>query len=337
MSDHSSPASEDSTSDSSERVCELCGSASRTPTASESSLSIGPESPAIPTCAPWWPTPDASVANYGEGPTTWLARREELKKKGYNGNGAGMPLAIAAQLDPMERGTPCPCRCHTSMSSAAASPAKTSAMPDEERESTERARVFGPSTRDSLANFDPDTSSWRTSQLSLLEDSGECLQTWPRSGMTRSGIAYQRQPLAPLTGATASGSLPTPTAKANMMAPSMQKWAAHRNLWPTPTARDHKDTGDLSNVPENSLLPRVVQRMERESWPTPTASEGTGPGHAAQGGKNQEYPTPTATNTKAHHMRSGGREARSYGAHGQLNPTWVEWLQGFPLGWTEVD
>ena len=22
---------------------------------------------------------------------------------------------------------------------------------------------------------------------------------------------------------------------------------------------------------------------------------------------------------------------------GALNPTWVEWLQGFPLGWTEVE
>jgi hypothetical protein len=22
---------------------------------------------------------------------------------------------------------------------------------------------------------------------------------------------------------------------------------------------------------------------------------------------------------------------------GQLNPTWVEWLMGFPLGWTDLD
>jgi hypothetical protein len=30
------------------------------------------------------------------------------------------------------------------------------------------------------------------------------------------------------------------------------------NLLPTPTARDYKDTGNLENVPENSLLPRVL-------------------------------------------------------------------------------
>ena len=97
-------------------------------------------------------------------------------------------------------------------------------------------------------------------------------ETWPRSGLMRNGIAYQLPPLVRLTDAIGSGLLPTPaairtgqirrrrgargpvrpsldtmarhglwptpTAKANMMAPSMQKWAAHRNLWPTPTTRD---------------------------------------------------------------------------------------------------
>lgn len=47
-----------------------------------------------------WPTPDASVFNDGESAETWLARRERLKAKHMNGNGAGMPLAIAVQLGP---------------------------------------------------------------------------------------------------------------------------------------------------------------------------------------------------------------------------------------------
>lgn len=42
------------------------------------------------------PTPDASNANDGEQLDTWLARRERVKAKGINGNGMGMPLAIAA-------------------------------------------------------------------------------------------------------------------------------------------------------------------------------------------------------------------------------------------------
>jgi hypothetical protein len=47
-----------------------------------------------------WPTSDASVAQDGEGPKTWLARRERVKKTAKNGNGMGMPLTIAVQLFP---------------------------------------------------------------------------------------------------------------------------------------------------------------------------------------------------------------------------------------------
>lgn len=46
-----------------------------------------------------WPTPDASVMQDGEGPETFLARREALKAKGVNGNGMGTPLAMAVQLE----------------------------------------------------------------------------------------------------------------------------------------------------------------------------------------------------------------------------------------------
>lgn len=50
------------------------------------------------------PTPSASVANDGEGPETWLARRERVKLTAKNGNGMGMPLTIASIL--LQRGDP---------------------------------------------------------------------------------------------------------------------------------------------------------------------------------------------------------------------------------------
>jgi hypothetical protein len=137
-----------------------------------------------------------------------------------------------------------------STSSAAASPAKTSALPVEEPESVEPARVYGPSSLGLLASYDPATSSWRTFQLSLDAGSASSLAIWPRSGMTRSGTAYQRVPLVPLTAATGSGWLPTPTAtvygssqnginrtRPSAGTPSLHTMALH-DLWPTPVRND---------------------------------------------------------------------------------------------------
>jgi hypothetical protein len=47
-----------------------------------------------------WPTADASVAQDGESPETWLARRDRLKETKNNGNGCGTPLAMAAAMWP---------------------------------------------------------------------------------------------------------------------------------------------------------------------------------------------------------------------------------------------
>lgn len=49
-------------------------------------------------------------------------------------------------------------------------------------------------------------------------------------------------------------------------------------------------------------------------------------------------PTPTAHNAKeggypAEHERNTPTLASAAG--GKLNPTWVEWLMGWPLGWTD--
>ena len=45
-----------------------------------------------------WATPDASLMNDGEGLETWGARQIKNKAKHGNGNGAGMPIAVQAQM-----------------------------------------------------------------------------------------------------------------------------------------------------------------------------------------------------------------------------------------------
>jgi hypothetical protein len=124
----------------------------------------------------------------------------------------------------------------TLFAEASLSPARTSALQARAPASTGTAQAYGESSPVLLARYDRATSSWKTSQLCLDGELSEFSETWPRSGMTRSGTAYRLPPLVPLTGGTESGLLPTPTETANMLAPSMQKWPAHRNIFPTPDA-----------------------------------------------------------------------------------------------------
>ena len=60
-------------------------------------------------------------------------------------------------------------------------------------------------------------------------------------------------------------------------------------------------------------------------WPTVRSRE-TGNYQYSQG--NHEKPVLTLT---------GSVHESEPQVSGQLNPTWVEWLMGFPIGWTESD
>ena len=82
----------------------------------------------------------------------------------------------------------------------------------EELASRAREAVSGSSSRESFASFDPASSSWKTSQLSLAGGLEPFSETWPRSGLMRSGIAYRLTTLAPISKEIGSGYWPTPRA-----------------------------------------------------------------------------------------------------------------------------
>jgi hypothetical protein len=130
--------------------------------------------------------------------------------------------SVGASLDSDGRASPATKMCEPSRlndllpmglprtSSAGDSRAKTSAMQESAPASRENEAGFGQSTPDLLANYDPSTSSWRTSQRCLIEGWGRFSETWPRSGLMRSGIAFQLPPLVSLMNEIGSGLLPTP-------------------------------------------------------------------------------------------------------------------------------
>jgi hypothetical protein len=104
------------------------------------------------------------------------------------------------------------------MLSVVVSPAKISASRDAKKVLlTEHAAAFGQKLLGLLANYDPPSQSWRTSQICLValatglaDGLAEYSGTWPNSGMMLNGKTFQRQPWALPIAANASGSLPTP-------------------------------------------------------------------------------------------------------------------------------
>ena len=79
-------------------------------------------------------------------------------------------------------------------------------------------------------------------------------------------------------------------------------------LWPTPSVNGNHNRRGLSEHSGDGLATAV------KLWPTPHRNCSNGAGEHGDGGKNIQ----TAVN-------------------GTLNPAWVECLQGFPLGWTDID
>lgn len=84
---------------------------------------------------------------------------------------------------------------NTLTSSALDSLAKTSQSLAKEKEYKVNDLDYGVKPGELLAKLDPASSSWKTPQCSLFEDSEQSLQIWPKSGMTRNGNAYTQKHL----------------------------------------------------------------------------------------------------------------------------------------------
>lgn len=131
-------------------------------------------------------------------------------------------------------------------------PVRTSAPQERAQASTGNVQDYGESTPESLAKYDPDSCSWKTSQLCLGGDLAEFSETWPRSGMTRNGTAYRLPPLVLTTKGTGSGLLPTLTLCGNYNRKGASKTSGDGiitalKMLPTLTARDFKSD---SRTPE---------------------------------------------------------------------------------------
>jgi len=160
----------------------------------------------------------------------------------------------------------------------------------------------GPTPSESSARWDRSTSYWRTSRASSPEGMGEPWSgSFPKRGMTVSGELYLLPKQEPLISGRGGGVWPSPS-----------RWVQDENL-ETLRRRRIREKAKGRNGNGFGLTLDTAVKM----WTTPKARDSRSPGGVSE---HQRH-TPDLP------IQAGGK----------LNPQWVEWLMGVPIGWTDLE
>ncbi len=174
---------------------------------------------------------------------------------------------------------------------------KTSAQQEKEMVLTESEAECGEKWHASFTKYDPDSSSWKTHQCSLLGDLDEFSETWPQWGLMRDGECWEQRMLEQTIRGTESGL--------------------------SPNGVDSFHTPNTTGLDGGSNSRRAL-RKRMEKYPTPQSNDA----------KNSVV----RHRTKSLQVMLGGTIATEnpqlIGGH--LNPIFVEWLMGWPLGMTDL-
>ncbi len=141
---------------------------------------------------------------------------------------------------------------------------------------------------------------------------------------------------------------------------NMQVQAAERGMWPTPSANKITQSGEIVNAdgtpwdgagkPHSKKSGKPIQTALTDAvkmWPTPHGFSKDGKSNGPSGNElgravnNSLFATPTSRDWKsgkasqATHDKNSRPLSEQIG--GSLNPTWVEWLMGYPLDWSSLE
>ena len=232
-----------------------------------------------------------------------------------------------------------------------ASRARTFPPPEKALASAESVPGCGQKWRGLSVKFDPASSSWKTHHSLFPEVLDWSSLTLPAWGMMRLGELWERTTPGLPTVANESGS---------------------EQSWPTPTVAEATKIGAQANYGQVGLNnhPRIRGMPERDkgeksrggtktrqTWPTPRAGKTSDENEESWKARNADgqVSTPPLTlavkmwaTPQARDFRSGeghrfenpertknlNDQAAQTEASGQLSPDWVEWLMGWPIGWT---
>jgi DNA (cytosine-5)-methyltransferase 1 len=199
-----------------------------------------------------------------------------------------------------------------SLAKTSAQQAKVSASPKK------LGQVSFTNSSESFAWFDPDISSWKTWQRSLITDWELYSESWPRQGSIVNGHAFLQVHWAPVINEIDGGLLPTPLASTGDRRSKFKQGGTPLlgALLPTPTKQDFKRRGP--NSKQQGL-------SNTENWamlPTPCARDLKGP--QTKGFKERGY---------------GPLLPDAFTQTGKgtfLNPSFVEEMMGYPIGYTDL-
>jgi len=198
-------------------------------------------------------------------------------------------------------------------------PANPSASPAVRAKAKKTRATSGPGYEKPYAFYDPVTQSLKMYEVTCPLAALPSLEKLPPSGMTRSGVLFLQPPWEPITDVTESSSWPTPTAVTRPMEGNVRLYRAKI------------EAGEMTEQEATQILgksPFTAQGKIPAMWPTPTYGKLAG----GTGGMLQ-----VEAKYLAGEITAEERKAMRAGNGGKLNPTWVEWLMGFPTGWTDLE
>ena len=192
----------------------------------------------------------------------------------------------------------------------------------------------------SLVRMLLESSAWRSTR---------CYLTWKASATPAKRLLFRLVPSTPRTEGTGSQLWATPNTMDHLpqRSPESLKRQAETSrkgrtrpanlreqvcvetvkMWPTPTARDCKGANSMEHLSTGNHIAQLANTVML--FPTPT----TGAGMCGGTGNYQQLKTLEQNGV----ISEEERRSMAAGNGGQLNPTWVEAMMGFPAGWTELE
>ena len=225
------------------------------------------------------------------------------------------------------------------MSLPLASPVSPSQSP-ESKKGSKTKETSGQKQGIPLASFDLDTSILKTSQTSLLmSTSGSYYPRLPKWGMIVGGELYPLRMWEPPISGKGGGLWPSPSSMPrgphtgreseglSTISKKGVKWGMTLETavkkWPTPRNRM---TGAVIPCRSTDKFNNLESVMARRIWPTPR--EGSFEGYKTRAARKGHKIAVSYLETAVDYQEGQ--------TGGQLNPDWVEWLMGWPIGWTDL-